>query len=94
MNPRVVKSVEPYSIAEECAIEKGDIIEKIDGMEIKDFLDFKFYTASEYYVLTVIKKNGEVEEIEIYNDDYEELGVEFENQLMDEPKRCKNNCIF
>lgn len=94
MNPRVVKSVEPYSIAEECAIEKGDIIEKIDGFEIKDFLDFKFYTASDHYVLTVIKKDGEVEEIEVYNDDYEELGVEFENQLMDEPKRCKNNCIF
>ncbi len=94
MNPRVVKSVVPYSIAEECAIEKGDIIEKIDGNEIKDFLDFKFYTASDYYVLTVIKKDGEVEEIEVYNDDYEELGVEFENQLMDEPRRCKNNCIF
>lgn len=94
MNPRVVKSVVPYSIAEECAIEKGDIIDKIDGNEIKDFLDFKFYTASDYYVLTVIKKDGEVEEIEVYNDDYEELGVEFENQLMDEPRRCKNNCIF
>ena len=94
MNPRIVKCVEPGSIAEECAIEKGDIIEKIDGCEIKDFLDFKFYTASDYYVLTVIKKNGETEEIEVYNDDYEELGVDFENQLMDEPRRCRNNCIF
>lgn len=94
MNPRVVKAVEPESIAYDCGIEPGDIIDKIDGVEIEDFLDFKFYTSSDYYVITVIKKNGDTEEIEVYNDDFEEFGAEFENQLMDEPKRCRNNCIF
>ena len=94
MNKAVVKNVVPYSIADELGVEKGDIIEKIDGKALTDFLDFKFLTASDYYVITIIKKNGDIEEIEVYNDDFEEFGVEFTHQLIDDAKTCQNKCIF
>ena len=94
MKDAVVKSVVPYSIADEIGVEQGDIITKIDGKDILDILDFKFLSSSDYYVITIKKKNGDIEEIEIYNDDYEEFGVEFTHQLIDDAKTCRNKCIF
>lgn len=89
-----VKSVIENSIAYDAYIEPGDVITMIDGKKICDFIDFKYLTSNDYYVVTVEKKDGEVEEIEIYNDDFEPFGVEFENQLIDEPRECRNKCIF
>ncbi|MBQ6998279.1 MAG: DUF512 domain-containing protein [Clostridia bacterium] len=93
-NKAVVKSVEYGSIAYDAGIEAGDIIDNISGRHFEDILDFKYLTSDEYYVAGVIKQNGDYEEIEIYNDCYEQFGVEFENSLIDEPRRCHNKCIF
>lgn len=94
MRDAKVKSVDLYSIAYEAGVEAGDIIVSVDDKPIKDILDFKFFTSSDYYVITIKKKNGDIEEIEIYNDDFEEFGVEFEHQLIDDAKMCRNKCIF
>ncbi len=90
----VIKQVYDNSIADEIGIEPGDIIVSIDGQKLKDILDFKFYSASDEYELEILKKDGTTEIIEIINDDYEELGVEFENGLLDNPQVCKNKCMF
>lgn len=90
----IVKYVAPGSIAEEIGLEKGDMIVKINGGDIKDILDYRFYCSSEEYELEIEKQNGEIEIIEIENYDYEELGVEFENGLLDKPKACRNKCLF
>lgn len=94
MSKAVVKSVDPFSIAEDCGIEKGDIITKINNKDFADVLDFRYLTSDEYYVVEVQKTDGTTEEIEVYNDLYEQFGCEFENSLMDEPKTCHNKCIF
>lgn len=90
----VVKSVIPDSIAHDAGIEPGDVIERVSGKEFRDILDFKYLTSDEYYTVEVTKKNGTLEEIEIYNDCFEVFGVEFENPLIDKPMLCKNKCIF
>lgn len=90
----VVKQVYKNSIADEIGIEPGDIIVSIDGQKLKDILDFKFYSASDEYELEILKTDGSTEIIEIINEDYEELGVEFENGLLDKPQVCKNKCMF
>lgn len=94
MSKAVVKSVDPYSIAEDCGIEQGDTITKVNNKEFSDVLDFRYLTSDEYYVVEVLKKDGTLEEIEVYNDLYEQFGCEFENSLMDDPKTCRNKCIF
>lgn len=90
----VVKKVYKNSIADEIGMEQGDIIVSIDGQKLKDILDFKFLSASDEYELEILKKDGSTEIIEIINEDYEELGVEFENGLLDRPQVCKNKCMF
>ena len=94
MGKAVVKSVDAFSIAEDCGIEKGDIITKVNSCEFEDVLDFRYLTSDDYYVIEVLKKDGTCEEIEVYNDLYEQFGCEFENSLMDDPKTCHNKCIF
>ena len=90
----VIKKVYENSIADEIGIVSGDIIVSIDGQKLKDIIDFKFYSASDEYQLEVLKADGTTEIVEIINDDYEELGVEFENGLLDKPQVCKNKCMF
>ncbi len=93
-NKAVVKSVFPDSIAMDAGIEPGDVILSVGGNKFTDILDFKFLTSDEYYVVEVIKLSGECEEIEIFNEYFENFGVEFENPLIDKPMLCKNKCIF
>ncbi len=83
------------SIAFEVGIEKGDFLLSIDKKEIKDILDYKFLTASDYFTLEIEKRElGEIWDIEIEKEPYEELGLIFESITIDEPRQCKNNCIF
>ena len=94
MSKAVVKYVDQNSIAFDCGIEPGDAILSVNDKVPLDILDFKYLTSDDYYVIAVEKKDGSVEEIEIYNDDYEQFGVAFENELIDDAKTCRNKCIF
>ncbi len=90
----VIKYVESGSIAEEIGLEPSDIIEKINGIDIKDVLDYRFLINDEFITLTVRTKQGEIAEVDIEKDAYEPLGAEFENSLMDKPLHCTNKCVF
>ena len=48
----------------------------------------------EYLTVTDAKANGEEWELEIEKEFEEDLGMEFENGLMDEYRSCRNKCIF
>ena len=90
----VIKEVLPGSIAEECGMEPGDAILKINGEEIQDILDYRYMVQDEELVITVLSKQGEEVEVEIEKDFDEDLGIEFENPFMDDYRSCKNKCIF
>ena len=85
--------VEPGSLAEEAGLEPGDILLEINGSDFLDILEYR-YLVSEYEVeLKVKKKSGDTEIIIIEND-YEDLGIEFKNGLIDDAKSCRNKCVF
>ncbi len=90
----VIKEIEEGSIAEECGMEPGDAILRINGEEIEDILDYRYLVQDEELVITVLSKQGEEVEVEIEKDFDEDLGIEFENPFMDEYRSCKNKCIF
>jgi putative radical SAM enzyme (TIGR03279 family) len=90
----IIESVLAGSIAEETGIEKGDIILSVNGEKIKDVFDYRFLITNEELLLEIQKPDGEIWEIEIEKDEYEDLGVEFETSMMDDAKSCTNNCVF
>ncbi len=90
----MIDSVLPDSAASDAGIEPGDILLSINGQKIGDVFDYRFLTTDCDLVVEIEKKNGEVWEIEIEKDEYEDLGLEFEDPLMSEARRCSNNCVF
>ncbi len=86
--------VEPGSIAEEAGIEAGDILLSINEKAIKDIFDYRYYQASEELLLEIEKPGGEIWEIEVEKDEEDDLGLGFEDSLIDGAKSCTNKCIF
>jgi len=89
-----IKEVLAGSIAEEVEIECGDSLLTVNGHKIEDIIDYMFLLEEEDVVIEVQKKSGDIWEIEIEKDADEPLGVVFENAIIDEAKRCQNNCLF
>ncbi len=89
----VIRAVKPGSIAEALELEPGDILLAIDGEEIEDVFDYEYRVDSEAITALVQKKNGEEWELDIENE-YQDLGLVFENGLMSEYRSCRNKCMF
>lgn len=89
-----IKEVKRGSIAEEMEIEAGDYLISVNNEEIKDILDYKFQIFDENIIVTIEKANGEEWDLEIEKEDNEDLGIIFEEQLIEKPRSCANNCIF
>ena len=90
----IINTIEPGSIAEEMELEPGDELISINGQKIEDVFDYHYLIHDEYLVAVFKKPNGEEWELEIEKDYDEDLGIEFENGLMDDYKSCQNKCIF
>ena len=90
----IVKNVLENSIAEELEIEPGDNILAVNDHPIEDIFDYQYLINDEYIELLVKKSDGEEWLLEIEKDYDEDLGIVFENSLMDNYKSCYNKCIF
>ena len=93
-NQHIISKVEPGSIADELELEPGDILLSINGKEIEDVFDYHYLIHDEYLTAVFLKADGEEWELEIEKDYDDDLGIEFENGLMDDYKSCHNKCIF
>ncbi len=90
----IIKSIEPYSIADELGLEPGDKLISINDNVIEDVFDYHYYVNDEELVLLIEKADGEEWELEIEKDYEDDLGITFEQGLMDEYRSCHNKCMF
>lgn len=90
----IIYKIVPGSIAEELEIEAGDVLVSINGNEIEDVFDYHYMVNDEYLEILIRKADGEEWELEIEKEYNEDIGIEFENGLMDDYKSCCNKCIF
>ena len=88
-----ISKVDPGSIGEELELEPGDRVLTINGNPVEDIFDYEYYVNSPSMTMVVRKANGEEWELDIEND-YEDLGLTFENGLMSDYRSCSNKCIF
>ena len=93
-NVHVIDKVLEGSIAEELEIEAGDILVAINDREIEDIFDYQYYVEDDYIEVLIRKPDGEEWVLEIDKDPDEDLGIVFENGLMDDYRSCHNKCIF
>lgn len=87
-----ITEVATGSLAEELELEANDRIVKVNGRNVRDYLDFRFQTAGETELIFQIKKpSGETIEIEFDREESEDLGLTFEQIV---PRQCANECLF
>ncbi len=89
----MVDSLEPGSPAEKAGFQPGDLLLTLNGHEIADVLDYRFY-QNEKKVKVAVLRNGRKKRATLRKGEYDELGFLFSTYLMDEQKHCKNKCVF
>ena len=88
----LIDAVTPGSIADDFEVEAGDRLLAVNGVPLRDLIDFSYFTASEEELLLEIEKaDGEVWELEVERDAGQSLGLSFSAPT---PARCANNCLF
>ena len=90
-----ISGVEQGSLAERHGIKPGSTLLKINGHDITDVLDYRFYMVDD--VLRVLWKSPEdkftLTKI-VKCDEYDDIGLIFDTYLMDKQRSCRNKCIF
>ncbi len=89
----IIKNVEPNSKANSVGILPEDVLVSINGNEINDVLDYRFYLVEKKVTLLLCRGNEKLEKI-ILKREYDDIGLEFATPLMDEKHSCRNKCIF
>lgn len=92
-NMVTVKNVLTGSAADIAGVKRGDIIVRINGNDINDVLDYRYY-ITESKVRLLIHRGAELFDVTIRKPQYDDVGLEFDSFLMDEKKCCRNKCIF
>lgn len=89
-----IVSVTCDTYGEKAGIVGGDELLSINGNEIYDVLDYRFYIQSKKLSLELMR-NGEKYKTNIRkSDEYADIGLEFGTYLMDKQHSCKNKCVF
>lgn len=83
----------PGSPADKAGIKAGDELHTVNGHEIKDVLDYRFFIFENRLDLR-LTRDGVFFEVRIRKDRYADIGLEFETYLMDKKRSCHNRCIF
>ena len=90
----VIASVDPGSAAERAGIRAGEKLLTINRREIVDVLDYRFFSYDPLLSVELGEPDGTVRKLRVRKDEGEDLGLNFETYLMDEPRPCSNHCVF
>lgn len=88
-----ILQAEAGSYAARHGIQKDDVLLSINGHEIQDVLDYRFYITEPLLTLVLVR-GGQEYTVEIKKQPYDDIGLEFETYLMDKQRSCCNKCVF
>ena len=89
-----ITSIDPHSPAERAKLRVGETLLSINGREIADVLDYRFYGYDPKLTLVVQEPSGAQRTVHIRKAEGEDIGLNFETYLMDEERSCSNHCLF
>lgn len=88
-----ISAVEAHSPAGEAGLMVGDELVSINGRPVSDVLEC-CYLCSEEKLRIRVRRGGEILAFKIVKDEMDDLGLEFEEELFDGMRSCRNNCVF
>ena len=90
---QVIVRVEPGSPAARAGLKPGDTLLSVNGHEIRDVLDYRYYCESAKLALE-FRREEKTHRKKLRKGESEPLGLDFESYLMDKPRACVNHCLF
>ncbi len=81
----------PGGTAEGLGLQAGDVLDSVNGNEINDVIDYRFWVADERILVLLHTKDGKARKLLIEKDPDDNLGLEFPPFRI---TRCRNRCIF
>lgn len=72
----------------------GDRLVSINGNEITDVLDYKYFSYENRLEVVLESPHGNLRTVKVKKHEGGELGLEFETYLMDTARACRNRCLF
>ncbi len=90
----VVKSVDRRSPAERAGVRAGEKLISIGGHPVEDVLDYRFFGYDRDPELVLEAPDGSRRTLRVKKPETEDLGLNFDTYLMDEPRPCSNHCLF
>lgn len=88
-----IKDVLTGSPADRAGVQRGDHLIRINGKDVNDVLDYRYY-ITEPRVRLLLHRGPDLLDVVIRKPRYDDIGLEFDTFLMDEKKSCRNKCIF
>lgn len=88
-----IKSVSVGSPAYKNGVRAEDVLLSVNGHQIKDVLDYMYYSA-EVEIKLVLKRAEKYVMLKIHKGEFDDLGLDFETYLMDAKQSCCNKCVF
>ena len=90
----VITSIDPGSPAARSGVRVGEKLLSISAHPIADVLDYRFFGYDADPVLELASPDGTCRTLAVRKPEAQDLGLNFETYLMDEPRPCSNHCLF
>ena len=75
-------------------IKKGEDVVAFENRPFEDILDYIYADSKNTLSLTFIDKKKRRNTLKIEKNDFETMGLEFDESISIKPKICNNKCIF
>lgn len=92
-NKVTITGVRPGSIAGRYGIRPGDRLLAVNGVVLRDFLDYRYAITASRLRLSLERPEGYYKVV-VEKDEDEDLGLVFDTDCFDGIKRCRNRCVF
>ncbi len=90
----VITSIDRGSSAERAGIRVGERLISINAHPVEDVLDYRYFGYDGDPEVELEAENGHRRKVRVKKDEGDELGLNFDTYLMDEPRPCSNHCLF
>ncbi|MDE7261248.1 MAG: DUF512 domain-containing protein [Oscillospiraceae bacterium] len=89
-----ITSIDRRSPAERAGVRVGEKLVSIGGHTVEDVLDYRFFGYDRDPELVLEAPDGARRTLRVKKPEAQDLGLNFETYLMDEPRPCSNHCLF
>ena len=90
----VITSIDRGSAAERAGLRMGERLISINAHPIEDVLDYRFFGYDGNPLVELEGADGQRRTLRVEKEEGDELGLNFDTYLMDEPRPCSNHCLF